>query len=109
MACWSRDELFDRREMICFSRRLVPADAVNARKPHRDARFMARRAMNAVEGNLQHELGRHGAHRAETLDRMIANPAVELAQLLIGKAEIGFANGDELGLLPDAERVIGVE
>ena len=38
--------------------------------------------MDAVEGHLEHQPGRHLADRAETLGRVVADPAVDPRQLL---------------------------
>ena len=63
-----------------------------------------RRAMHAIEGDLEHELGLDLAHRAEAVHRVVAHEAVELAQLLVGEAEIGLADRHELGLAGLASR-----
>src|SRR3954466_6241683 len=41
---------------VGFSRGLVGPDAVDAREAHGDSRLVARRAADAVEGDLQHQL-----------------------------------------------------
>ena len=58
---------------------------------------------------LVHDL----AHRAEALDGVAAHEAVDLDQLFVGKAEIGFAHRHKLiagrACGPDPEGVIGIE
>ena len=58
----------------------------------------ARRAMHRIERHLEHELGLDLAHGPETVHRVIAHERVELSQLLVGEAEIGLADRNELGL-----------
>ena len=53
---------------------------------------------DAVEGDLQHQLGRDLAHRAEAVGGVVAHPFVEPAQLLVGEAEIGLADRRQLAL-----------
>src|SRR6185437_14064505 len=46
---------FQGRQFVGFPRRLVPADAVHARKAHGHARLVAGGALQALEGDLQHQ------------------------------------------------------
>ena len=46
----------------------------------------------------KHQLRLDLAHRAETLDGVVAHQFVELPQLLVGEAEIGLADRHELRL-----------
>src|SRR6266567_4723502 len=80
--------------------RLVPAQPVDAREPHRDAGFMPRRACQAFEGDLQHQplirLMHHMPDRPEFFDCVAAHEAIDLQQLLVGEAEIGLADRHQL-------------
>ena len=79
--------------------------------------FVPRGALHALEGDLQHQSAFHPvadlAHRAEALDRVVADVAVELGQLRVGEAVIGLADRHQLGAAlavpPDAEGVVGIE
>ena len=49
------------------------------------------------------------ADRAETLDGVVADPAVDPAQLLVSETEIGLADGKQLTrFVPAAEGVVAV-
>ena len=65
--------------------------------------------MDAVESHLEDQCLFHLAHRAETGDGVVADPAVQLAQLFIGEAEIGLADGEQFTALPEAEGVVRIE
>src|SRR5205085_6681872 len=108
----------ERREIVGFARRLVPADAVDARETHGDAGFVPRRVLQSFESNFEHQpkilAGAHGAHRTEALDRVVAHESIEFAQLLVGEAEVRLAHRRQraravLVLSPDTEGVIGIE
>ena len=71
------DQALQGREPVGLGRGLVPADAVDARKAHGDAGFVAGRAVHRVERDLEHELGRHLADRAEALRGVVAHPPVD--------------------------------
>src|ERR1700730_12187837 len=90
-------QLLQRLEGVSFADGLVPADAVDARKAHRHPRFVAGRAMHAVERDFEDELGRHLTHRPVTLHGVVADPAVEALQFLVREARIGLADGHQLG------------
>src|SRR5438876_11013935 len=98
-------QLFERLERVGFAEGLVPADAVDAREAHRHTRFVAGRAVHAVEGDFEDDLGRHLAHRPVTLHGVVADPAVEALQFLVGEARIGLADGYQLGAAPGAEGI----
>src|SRR5438067_7058786 len=106
----------ERFESVRLARRLVPAQPADARKAHREPRLVPRRALQALEGDFQHEtaLGVVDdlAHRAEALARIAANEAVDLQKLLIGEPEIRLADRDQLVAIlplgPDPEGVVGV-
>ena len=81
----------------CRPRRgLVPAEAGDAGEAHGDAGVVAGGALQALEGDLEHQavvgLGAHGADRAEAVGGVVAHEAVDLRQLLVGEAEIGLAD-----------------
>src|SRR6267142_5101108 len=96
--------------------RLVPAQPVDAREPHRNAGFMPRRACQAFEGDLQHQplvrLMHHMPDRSEFFDCVAAHEAIDLQQLLVGEAEIGLADRHQLLAIlaggPDPERIIRI-
>ena len=58
---------------------------------------MPGRALQALEGDFEDEtligLVHNLTHRTEALGGVAADEAVDLQQLLVGKAEIGFATG----------------
>src|SRR5438094_8465942 len=65
--------------------------------------------MDRIERHLEHEALLDFADRAEALDGVAADPAVEPAQFLIGEAEIRLADWKELAIVgPAAERIIAV-
>ena len=82
---------------------------MDARKAHRHSRFVAGRAVDAVEGDFEDDLRRHLAHRPVTLHGVVADPAVEALQLLVGEARIGLADRHQLAAMPGAEGVVGIE
>src|SRR3990170_6076047 len=78
-------------------RRLVPADAVDAREAHGEAGLVALAFVHRVECDLEHQATVGFAYRPEAVHRVIADVAVELLQFLVGKAEVRFAHGQQLG------------
>src|SRR5215467_5799096 len=69
--------------------------------------------MYRVKRHLEHELRLNLAHRPEAVHGVVSHPAVELPQLLVGEAKIGFADRNKLGLsavavTPGAEGVLGL-
>src|SRR5487761_2656511 len=84
-----------RLQPVGLARRLVPAQPVDARKPHRHAGFVPRRALQALESDFQHQplvrLVNDMAHRSEFFDCVAADETVDLQQFLVGEAEIGLA------------------
>jgi hypothetical protein len=108
--------VLQRLQPVGLARRLVPAQPVDAGKPHRDAGFMARRALQALERDFQDQpllgLVDDMADGTEFFDRVAADEAVDLQQLLVGEAEIGLADRHQLiavpGRGPHAECVVGI-
>ena len=91
---------------------------MDAGEAHGHARFVAGGAVEALEGDLQHQavflVGFYRAHRAEAVDRVVAGETVDLFQFFVREAEIGLADGDQFvaavfALAPDAERVVRIE
>src|SRR5690606_11592225 len=78
----SRQRL-ERLEPVGLGGRLVAPPAQDAREAHRHARFVALRQADALEAQLEHLHRIDRAHRAETLARMGAQPAVQLQDLLV--------------------------
>src|SRR5580700_8660969 len=80
-----------RFQPVGLARRLVPAQPVDTRKPHRDAGFVAWRARQSLEGYFQHQalirLMHHMPDRPELLGGVAAHETVDLQQLFIGEAE----------------------
>src|ERR1700676_12497 len=99
----SGDQFLERRHRIRLLIGLVPADAMDPRKTHGEAGFVACRTMHAVEGDFEDKAGLHLAYGTVAVDRVIAHPFVEFTELRIGKAGIGLADGDECALAPGAE------
>src|SRR5439155_27080384 len=81
-------QLFERLEGVGLAAGLVPADAVDAREAHRHPGFVAGRAVDAVEGDFEDDLGRHLAHRPPAPPRVVTPPLVETPQFLVGKSGI---------------------
>src|SRR6266545_8134466 len=100
---------FERCKRIRLAKRLVLAPARDAREAQRDARLVPRRTRDALERDLEHVMRLDGAHGAELLYRVRANPAVHLDELLVGQTGVSLRDGNELALVPGAERVIGVQ
>src|SRR5215813_12126132 len=71
-------------EPIGVAGRLVPAQPIDARKAHREAGFVTRGALQALEGHLEHQtllvLVHDLAYRPEPVDRVAANEAVDLGE-----------------------------
>ena len=65
---------------------------------------MSGRAVDRIEGDLEDELVLDLAHRPVAADGVVADPAVEEAQLLVGEAEIGLADRDQLRAPSDPSR-----
>ena len=77
---------------------------MDAREAHGEARLVALGGVDRIERDLEHEAGPDRAHRSEALGRVVAHPAVELRQLLVGEAEIGLADRLQRFVAPDPER-----
>src|SRR4051812_38839177 len=90
------EHLLQGGELVGFPRRLVPADTIDAGKAHGDARLVAGGALQAFEGDLQHQtealVSAHGAHGSEAFYRVVAHELVQALQLLVGETEIGLAH-----------------
>src|SRR3984885_10484279 len=113
-SCSSRigfEHPLQRFQPVGLAQRLVPAQPVDARKPHRDAGFMPWRARQSLEGYFQHEalirLMHHMPDRPEFLGGVAAHEAIDLQQFLVGEAEIGLADRHQLFAVlacgPDSE------
>src|SRR4051812_4503589 len=111
---WARRERSGRRfaqplDRVGFGRRLVGADPRDAGKAHGEAGFVALAGVDRIEGDLEHQALLDLAHRAEALDGVGAHPTVEPFQLLVGEAEIGLADRQQLAArCPAAEGVIRI-
>ena len=57
---------------------------------------MALALVDRIEGDFEHQGLLDLADRAEALDRVVADEAVEPFQLLVGEAEIGLADRQQL-------------
>src|SRR5207253_1993949 len=95
-------------------RGLVPADAADAREAHRNARLMAFAGVDRIERDLEYQALVGFAHRPEAVDRVVAHVAVELLELLVGEAEVGLSDWQQLGTrigisVPATEGVVGIE
>src|SRR5260221_1175474 len=104
----SDQQPLERAEPVGLLGRLVPADAADAGKAHRQPGAVPARAMHGIERDLEHQPGLDLAHRAEAVDRVVAHPLVELTELGVGKAEIRLAHRDQLPLAPAAESIVRV-
>ena len=51
--------------------------------------------LQALEGQLEDELGLDGADRAELLDHVAADEGVDPADLLVGQARVGLGDRHE--------------
>src|SRR5262245_24200845 len=86
--------ILQRFKAVGLARGLVPTQSVDPRETHGDARFVASRALQALEGHFQHEalirLVRHFTYRSETVDRIASHEAVDLNPLFIRENATGF-------------------
>src|SRR5438067_637812 len=103
MSCRSRSSVkhsFQRFEAIGLAWRLVPAQAIDARKTHGEPGFVSGRALQSLECDFQHEaligLVHDFAHRPEAIGGVASHEAIDLEQLLVGKAEICLADRYQL-------------
>src|SRR5262249_22586992 len=111
------EQPLERLDTVGLAWRLVPAQAIDAGKAHRQPRFVAARSLQAFERHFEHEtlvgLVHNLAHGAETVDGIAAHEPVDCAKLGIGEAEIRLADRNQLvatlGAAPDAERIVGIE
>src|SRR5262249_36759484 len=78
-----------RFQPVGFARRLVPAQPADAGKAHGEPRLVPRRTLQSLEGDLKHQalggLVHDLSHRAEALDGVAADEAIDLDQLLVGE------------------------
>src|SRR5216110_541379 len=87
--------------------RFVVADAHDARKSERVARFVARRLLDAVKRDLQDHLRLDDVHRSVSRLRDLFEKLRELIDLDVGQSRIRFADVDQLPVAKNGERVIG--
>ena len=52
--------------------------------------------VDRIEGDFEHQRFLHLADRAEALDRLVADEPVEPFQFLVGEAEIGLADRQQV-------------
>src|SRR5471032_1278956 len=69
--------------LICLSVRHL-----NMRKPHGNARFMARTCLDPFEAYLEHKRRRDAAYRPESFDVRLAHDRIDLAHLFVRQAGI---------------------
>src|SRR3984893_16348363 len=79
-------------QAIRLARRLVPAQPVDARKPHGHARFVAGRSLQTFERDFQDQallrLMHDLAHWTKTLHRIAPDETIDLNELPVGEPEI---------------------
>src|SRR5690349_7635164 len=63
---------------VRLPRRLVLAHPQHPGKTHGNPRLVAAGALDALEAQLEDELGLHGAHGAEPVERVLADERVDL-------------------------------
>jgi len=64
--------------------------------------------LQPLECELEHLDRLDAAHRAEALEGMAADPAIDLADLLVGKSRVGLGERDERAVVVAyRERVVG--
>src|SRR2546426_3979031 len=94
------EHALERLDAVGLAGRLVPAQPVDAGKAHGEPGFVPGGARQAFERDFEHEalvrLVHDLAHRAEPADRVAPYEPVDLGQLRIGEAEVGFADWDQL-------------
>src|SRR5690242_14424196 len=96
-------------QLVGLIRRFVDANAADAGEAHRQTGLVPGARVDRIEGDLQHQALLDLAHRSEALDRVTADPAIEPFQLLVGEAEIGLPDGEQLAAFrPAAERIVAV-
>src|SRR3954465_13598178 len=83
--------------------------ARHARGTDRDPGPVPRRFLNALEGELENQLRLDVVHRAEFLDGVAPDKAVDFGDLFVAQSGVRLCKRDELAVGPDAERVIGEE
>src|SRR6478736_8297332 len=81
------EDLLQGLDPVRLRRRLVPANAADPGKAHGDAGFVPGGALQALEGDFENEPAIlavfHLPDGPEAVDRVVADVAVELQQLLV--------------------------
>ena len=72
-----RQQRLELGQRVGLVQRLVVADPQHAREAHGDAALVARAAVDAFEAELEHQRRPDAAHRAELLERGLADDAVD--------------------------------
>ena len=76
--------------------RLVMADTQHARKANCNTAFVTRAQVDAFKTQLKHQRWLDAAHRAKLFQGGFADHAVDLSELFICQAAIGFGKRHEL-------------
>src|ERR1043165_5503990 len=88
-------------------RRLVVADARDAREAQRVARLVARRLLDAVERDLQHDRRLDHVHGAVARGRRLLEVLREAVDLRVGQTRVRLADVHQLVVAQHGERVVG--
>jgi hypothetical protein len=96
LACQHRPQGLQRVRLM---QRFVIADAQHAREANGHAALVARAGVQALEAQLEHQAGRHAAHRAELLQRGGADDLVHPCELGVAQAGVGLGEGHQLQAL----------
>ena len=80
------EHLVDRLQRIGVLRLFVVTPTRDAREPDRDTDLCRVEGWIASNANSKTSSGFHGADRAECLERVVADPAIDLAYLGVGQA-----------------------
>src|SRR5882762_2046448 len=101
------DQRPQRLERVGVGGFLVGAPAGDARKAHRHSAAVAGALGDALEVELEDVRGIDRAYRTEAFEGVLADPPVELVDLLVGEAGIGLRHRDQLALIPEGEGQVG--
>src|SRR3546814_2626631 len=82
-----------------WSSDVCSSDLADPREAHGEARLVAFARMDGIERDFEDQRFLHFAHRSESLDSVVADEVIQPLQLLVGEAEIGLADGEQLTLL----------
>src|SRR5689334_10996978 len=101
-----RPKRFERIRIRWF---LVVPPPRHSRKSHRQPRLVPFRNLDSFEMQLENKLRLDDSNRPKSLARVSADEPIDLVNLFVCEARVSFCNRDELPVVPNAKRVIGVQ